>query len=130
MVFVRELIAPKWHPEVVGFFPGHCFLNQTAFIGSIFLLSLKDLWSLTKLPMAEGRYYEAEFPEMEEIVVVQVKRIVDMGAYVSLLEYDNQEAAAVPLLLTCSELLFATKIFVWQPDGFMRDFLLGCPVGR
>ena len=39
----------------------------------------------------EGRYYEAEFPEMEEIVVVQVKRIVDMGAYVSLLEYDNQE---------------------------------------
>jgi translation initiation factor 2 subunit 1 len=42
---------------------------------------------------SEGRYYEAEFPEMEEIVVVQVKRIVDMGAYVSLLEYDNQEVA-------------------------------------
>ena len=48
--------------------------------------------------MAEGRYYEAEFPEMEEIVVVQVKRIVDMGAYVSLLEYDNQEAAAVEIV--------------------------------
>ncbi|OLQ13461.1 Eukaryotic translation initiation factor 2 subunit alpha [Symbiodinium microadriaticum] len=40
---------------------------------------------------AEGRYYEAEFPELEEIVVVQVKRIVDMGSYVSLLEYDNHE---------------------------------------
>jgi len=39
----------------------------------------------------EGRYYEAEFPELEEIVVVQVKRIVDMGSYVSLLEYDNHE---------------------------------------
>lgn len=39
----------------------------------------------------EGRFYEAEFPELEEIVVVQVKRIVDMGAYVNLLEYDNQE---------------------------------------
>eukprot|EP00931_Biecheleriopsis_adriatica_P059876 TRINITY_DN358_c0_g1_i1.p1 TRINITY_DN358_c0_g1~~TRINITY_DN358_c0_g1_i1.p1 ORF type:complete len:352 (-),score=114.98 TRINITY_DN358_c0_g1_i1:86-1090(-) len=39
----------------------------------------------------EGRFYEAEFPELEDIVVVQVKRIVDMGAYVSLLEYDNQE---------------------------------------
>eukprot|EP00931_Biecheleriopsis_adriatica_P059878 TRINITY_DN358_c0_g3_i1.p1 TRINITY_DN358_c0_g3~~TRINITY_DN358_c0_g3_i1.p1 ORF type:complete len:333 (-),score=119.31 TRINITY_DN358_c0_g3_i1:168-1166(-) len=39
----------------------------------------------------EGRFYEAEFPELEEIVVVQVKRIVDMGAYVALLEYDNQE---------------------------------------
>lgn len=39
----------------------------------------------------EGRFYEAEFPELDDVVVVQVKRIVDMGAYVSLLEYDNQE---------------------------------------
>lgn len=39
----------------------------------------------------EGRFYEATFPELEEVVVVQVKRIVDMGAYVSLLEYDGQE---------------------------------------
>jgi len=39
----------------------------------------------------EGRFYEAEFPELEDIAVVQVKRIVDMGAYVNLLEYDNQE---------------------------------------
>mmetsp|Transcript_24160 Transcript_24160/g.43734 ORF Transcript_24160/g.43734 Transcript_24160/m.43734 type:complete len:330 (+) Transcript_24160:57-1046(+) len=39
----------------------------------------------------EGRFYEKEFPELEEIVVVQVKRIVDMGAYVHLLEYDNIE---------------------------------------
>lgn len=40
---------------------------------------------------SEGRFYEAEFPELDEIVVVQVKRIVDMGAYVQLLEYDNKE---------------------------------------
>jgi len=39
----------------------------------------------------EGRFYEAEFPDLEEVVVVQVKRIVDMGAYVSLLEYENKE---------------------------------------
>ncbi|CAK0900142.1 unnamed protein product [Prorocentrum cordatum] len=39
----------------------------------------------------DGRFYEADFPELEEIVVVQVKRIVDMGAYVSLLEYDGRE---------------------------------------
>jgi translation initiation factor 2 subunit 1 len=39
----------------------------------------------------EGRFYEADFPELEEIVVVQVKRIVDMGAYVSLLEYNGRE---------------------------------------
>merc|ERR1712137_131419 len=41
--------------------------------------------------MAEGRFYERDFPEVEEIVVVQVKRIVDMGAYVHLLEYGNSE---------------------------------------
>jgi len=39
----------------------------------------------------EGRFYEADFPNLEEIVVVQVKRIVDMGAYVSLLEYNGRE---------------------------------------
>jgi len=39
----------------------------------------------------EGRFYENDFPELEDIVVVQVKRIVDMGAYVSLLEYNGRE---------------------------------------
>jgi len=39
----------------------------------------------------EGRFYEAEFPELEEVVVVQVKRIVEMGAYASLLEYNGRE---------------------------------------
>lgn len=40
----------------------------------------------------EGRFYEQEFPQLEEIVVVQVKRIVEMGAYVNLLEYNGKEA--------------------------------------
>eukprot|EP00408_Alexandrium_pacificum_P024950 CAMPEP_0171198664 /NCGR_PEP_ID=MMETSP0790-20130122/23060_1 /TAXON_ID=2925 /ORGANISM="Alexandrium catenella, Strain OF101" /LENGTH=341 /DNA_ID=CAMNT_0011663977 /DNA_START=170 /DNA_END=1195 /DNA_ORIENTATION=- len=39
----------------------------------------------------EGRFYEPEFPELDDVVVVQVKRIVAMGAYVSLLEYDGKE---------------------------------------
>mmetsp|Transcript_43891 Transcript_43891/g.80449 ORF Transcript_43891/g.80449 Transcript_43891/m.80449 type:complete len:358 (+) Transcript_43891:43-1116(+) len=39
----------------------------------------------------EGRFYDQEFPQLEEIVVVQVMRIVEMGAYVSLLEYDGKE---------------------------------------
>lgn len=42
------------------------------------------------LKMSEGRFYEAEFPELEEIVVVQVKSIVDMGAYAHLLEYNGK----------------------------------------
>eukprot|EP00924_Labyrinthula_sp_SR-Ha-C_P007201 snap_masked-scaffold_8-processed-gene-12.28-mRNA-1 protein AED:0.02 eAED:0.02 QI:0/-1/0/1/-1/1/1/0/327 len=37
------------------------------------------------------RYYEQEYPEVEECVMVQVNNIADMGAYVSLLEYNNIE---------------------------------------
>jgi len=41
-------------------------------------------------PMA-GRFYEAEYPDLNEIVVVQVRRVVDMGAYATLLEYNGKE---------------------------------------
>merc|ERR1712072_1425574 len=37
------------------------------------------------------RYYENEFPEVEDVVIVAVKQIADMGAYVQLLEYNNKE---------------------------------------
>merc|ERR1719243_187027 len=33
--------------------------------------------------------YEEKYPEVDEVVMVQVKSIAEMGAYVSLLEYDN-----------------------------------------
>lgn len=46
---------------------------------------------MASLSYPEGRFYEDDFPEVDDIVVVQVKRIVDMGAYVSLLEYDGKE---------------------------------------
>merc|ERR1719188_1095754 len=39
-----------------------------------------------------GHFYEAEFPEMDDLVVVRVNRIDDkVGAYVSLKEYSNKE---------------------------------------
>ncbi|KAJ7547578.1 hypothetical protein O6H91_08G092900 [Diphasiastrum complanatum] len=37
------------------------------------------------------RMYEALYPEVDVTVMVQVKNIADMGAYVSLLEYNNIE---------------------------------------
>lgn len=37
------------------------------------------------------RFYENEFPELESLVMVNVRNIADMGAYVSLLEYNNIE---------------------------------------
>merc|ERR1711907_869164 len=37
------------------------------------------------------RMYQQRFPEVEDVVIVQVRSIADMGAYVSLLEYNNIE---------------------------------------
>lgn len=42
--------------------------------------------------MAENfRMYENQFPEVDDLVMVKVKSIAEMGAYVSLLEYGNHE---------------------------------------
>ena len=37
------------------------------------------------------RFYEQKYPEMEDVVMVNVRSIEDMGAYVHLLEYNNTE---------------------------------------
>mmetsp|Transcript_38901 Transcript_38901/g.49656 ORF Transcript_38901/g.49656 Transcript_38901/m.49656 type:complete len:344 (+) Transcript_38901:170-1201(+) len=37
------------------------------------------------------RFYEQQFPEIEDLVVVNVRNIAEMGAYVTLLEYNNIE---------------------------------------
>lgn len=37
------------------------------------------------------RMYENRFPEVDDVVMVQVKSIAEMGAYVTLLEYNNIE---------------------------------------
>merc|ERR1711939_47507 len=37
------------------------------------------------------RFYENEYPEVEDVVIVAVKQIADIGAYVQLLEYNNKE---------------------------------------
>jgi translation initiation factor 2 subunit 1 len=37
------------------------------------------------------RFYEQRYPEVEEVVMVNVWKIADMGAYVHLLEYNNIE---------------------------------------
>lgn len=37
------------------------------------------------------RYYKAKYPEVEDVVMVNVRSIAEMGAYVHLLEYNNIE---------------------------------------
>ncbi|KAK4690154.1 translation initiation factor 2 subunit 1, partial [Lecanoromycetidae sp. Uapishka_2] len=41
------------------------------------------------MSLTNCRFYENKYPDLEEFVMVNVKQIAEMGAYVKLLEYDN-----------------------------------------
>ncbi|KXX80253.1 Eukaryotic translation initiation factor 2 subunit alpha [Madurella mycetomatis] len=41
------------------------------------------------MSLSNCRFYEEKYPEIDSFVMVNVKQIADMGAYVKLLEYDN-----------------------------------------
>ncbi|EGD74441.1 eukaryotic translation initiation factor 2 subunit 1 [Salpingoeca rosetta] len=43
------------------------------------------------MPPKRCRFYKNKFPELEDVVMVEVKSIAEMGAYVELLEYDGVE---------------------------------------
>lgn len=43
------------------------------------------------MPQISCRFYEQKYPEIDEVVMVNVTQIAEMGAYVKLLEYDGQK---------------------------------------
>lgn len=45
----------------------------------------------TKVDLGDCRFYEKKFPEVDDLIMVKVNRIEDMGAYVSILEYNDME---------------------------------------
>lgn len=45
------------------------------------------------------RFYENKYPEVDDVVMVNVQQIAEMGAYVRLLEYDNIEGMVLLLEL-------------------------------
>jgi hypothetical protein len=45
----------------------------------------------TEVNRLECRFYEAMYPEIEDVVMVNVRNVAEMGAYVVLLEYNNIE---------------------------------------
>merc|ERR1711862_136742 len=51
----------------------------------------KDLFAGTIMAHISCRYYENRYPEIDDVVMVNVRSIADMGAYVHLLEYKNIE---------------------------------------
>jgi translation initiation factor 2 alpha subunit (eIF-2alpha) len=44
------------------------------------------------------RFYENQYPEPEEVVMCNVTEIGEMGAYVTLLEYDNVEVMSKSMM--------------------------------
>lgn len=45
------------------------------------------------------RFYSQKFPEVEDVVMVNVRSIGEMGAYVHLLEYKNIEGMSPVIIL-------------------------------
>merc|ERR1712216_151802 len=56
------------------------------------------------------RMYSPRFPEVDEVVMVQVKSIAEMGAYVSLLEYNNIEGMILLSELTRRRIRSVNKL--------------------
>ena len=54
--------------------------------------------------------YEAKYPEVDDVVMVQVKSIAEMGAYVSLLEYNNIEGMILLSELSRRRIRSITKL--------------------
>lgn len=54
--------------------------------------------------------YSGEYPEVDDVVMVQVKRVAEMGAYVQLLEYNNIEGMILLSELTRRRIRSVTKL--------------------
>mmetsp|Transcript_37660 Transcript_37660/g.60425 ORF Transcript_37660/g.60425 Transcript_37660/m.60425 type:complete len:329 (-) Transcript_37660:702-1688(-) len=59
---------------------------------------------------SECRMYDETFPEVDDVVMVQVKSIAEMGAYVQLLEYNNIEGMILLSELTRRRIRSVSKL--------------------
>ena len=83
------------------------------------------------------RFYENSYPNVDDLVMVQVRQIAEMGAYVKLLEYDNIEGMILLSELSRRRIRSINKlirvgrnevvvVLRVDPDKgtfFMRDFI-------
>lgn len=53
------------------------------------------------MSLTNCRFYEEKYPEVESFVMVNVKQIAEMGAYVKLLEYGASLHLAQHLQVPC-----------------------------
>ncbi|XP_032774450.1 LOW QUALITY PROTEIN: eukaryotic translation initiation factor 2 subunit 1-like [Rattus rattus] len=62
------------------------------------------------MPGLSCRFYQHKFPEVEDVVMVTVRSIAEMGAYVSLLEYNNIEGMVLLSELSRRRIRSITKL--------------------
>ena len=72
--------------------------------------------------------YESKYPDVDDVVMVQVKSIAEMGAYVALLEYNGIEGMILLSELSRRRIRSITKLIKVQhgflhakPEGFHTD---------
>lgn len=53
------------------------------------------------MPALSCRFYKNKFPEVEDVVMVNVRSIAEMGAYVDLSEYNNIEGKCRCITADC-----------------------------
>lgn len=58
----------------------------------------------------DTRFYEGKYPEVDDVVMVQVKSIAEMGAYVQLLEYHGIEGMILLSELSRRRIRSITKL--------------------
>ena len=58
----------------------------------------------------DARMYESKYPEVDDVVMVQVKSIAEMGAYVVLLEYNGIEGMILLSELSRRRIRSITKL--------------------
>ena len=63
---------------------------------------------------ADCRMYESKYPDVDDVVMVQVKSIAEMGAYVSLLEYNGIEGMILLSELSRRRIRSITKLIKVQ----------------
>ena len=70
------------------------------------------------------RFYENKFPEVDDVVMVNVQQIAEMGAYVKLLEYDNIEGMILLSELSRRRIISIQKLIsVGKNDSRLKDKL-------
>ena len=86
-------------------------LRQSLGCGTLlFLIATLPSPTYTMSVHQDTRMYESKYPEVDDVVMVQVKSIAEMGAYVALLEYNGIEGMILLSELSRRRIRSITKL--------------------